>query len=136
MPEITLCVCGHSHFSGNQCWCGCTIYEPDNGASDEARRVARLIQQCRAIAAIFDELLPDTAIDANAQRRGGVNPYYNRTSSGLYLEQVTRLMERWYGYPILDAGISGLSPAEVTEACRQHDDPEDAINAMRTMVRR
>ncbi|OCB44003.1 hypothetical protein A5721_22345 [Mycobacterium vulneris] len=55
-------------------------------------RRAHLIRRCRDIAAIFDELLPDTAIDANAHRRGGVNPYYNRTTSGLYLEF-------YYGYP-------------------------------------
>ena len=55
-------------------------------------RVERLIQQCRRIAAIFDELLPNTALDAPGHRVGGVNPYYNRTESGLYLEF-------YYGYP-------------------------------------
>lgn len=52
----------------------------------------QLIAQCREIAAIFDEELPDTALGAAAHRRGGVNPYYNRTTSGLYLEF-------YYGYP-------------------------------------
>lgn len=47
---------------------------------------ARLIAQCRQLAAIFDEELPDTALDAAGHRVGGVNPYYNRTTSGLYLE--------------------------------------------------
>lgn len=53
---------------------------------------ARLIEHCRHLARIFDEELPNTALDAPAHRRGGVNPYYNRTSSGLYLEF-------YYGFP-------------------------------------
>lgn len=55
-------------------------------------RTGELIAYCRQIAAIFDELLPDTAFDARAHRIGGVNPYYCRTTSGLYLEF-------YYGYP-------------------------------------
>ena len=51
-----------------------------------------LIAQCKRIAAIFDELLPDTALDARGHRAGGINPYFNRTASGLYLEF-------YYGYP-------------------------------------
>lgn len=51
-----------------------------------------LIAQCKRIAAIFDELLPDTALDAAGHRVGGINPYFNRTASGLYLEF-------YYGYP-------------------------------------
>jgi hypothetical protein len=58
--------------------------------SDE--RTARLIRQCKKIAALFDELLPDTAIDSHGHRAGGVNPLYRRTASGLYLEF-------YYGYP-------------------------------------
>lgn len=46
----------------------------------------RLIAQCRKIAAIFDKELPDTALGPAAHRAGGINPYYNRTTSGLYLE--------------------------------------------------
>lgn len=53
---------------------------------------AQLIDHCRRLAAIFDEELPDTAIDAAGHRSGGVNPYYNRTASGLYVEF-------YYGYP-------------------------------------
>lgn len=56
------------------------------------RDVDAYIQWCRRIAAIFDEELPDTAIEPLAHRRGGINPYYNRTASGLYLEF-------YYGYP-------------------------------------
>jgi len=33
-PEIVLCVCSHAHFSGDQCWCGCTIFTPDDGRAD------------------------------------------------------------------------------------------------------
>jgi hypothetical protein len=57
-----------------------------------AAATQRLIAQCKQIAAIFDETMPNTAIDANAHRVGGINPYYNRTTSGLYLEF-------YYGYP-------------------------------------
>jgi hypothetical protein len=53
---------------------------------------ATLIRQCKQVAAIFDELLPNTALEPLAHRIGGVNPYYNRTTSGLYLEF-------YYGYP-------------------------------------
>lgn len=53
---------------------------------------ARLIAHCRKIAAIFDEELPDTALGPAGHRAGGVNPYYNRTASGLYIEF-------YYGYP-------------------------------------
>jgi len=28
-PTIVLCVCGHAHFSGSSCWCGCSIFTPD-----------------------------------------------------------------------------------------------------------
>lgn len=53
---------------------------------------ARLIAHCRKVAAIFDEELPETALAPAGHRAGGVNPYYNRTTSGLYLEF-------YYGYP-------------------------------------
>lgn len=27
-----LCQCGHGHLNGgDQCWCGCTMYVPDDG---------------------------------------------------------------------------------------------------------
>ncbi|MFN3005115.1 hypothetical protein [Mycolicibacterium wolinskyi] len=55
-------------------------------------RRRHLIARCRQIAALFDELLPDTALNASAHRAGGVNPFYDRTTSGLYLEF-------YYGYP-------------------------------------
>lgn len=45
-----------------------------------------LITQCLTIANIFDEQFPDTALESNGYRDGGVNPFYNRTTSGLYLE--------------------------------------------------
>ena len=32
--EITLCVCGHAHFSADQCRCGCTIFTPDDDDTD------------------------------------------------------------------------------------------------------
>lgn len=51
-----------------------------------------LIAQCKQIAAIFDELLPATALNPADHRAGGINPYFNRTESGLYLEF-------YYGYP-------------------------------------
>lgn len=57
-----------------------------------AERITKLIAQCRRIAAIFDELLPDTALNSHGHRIGGVNPYYSRTTTGLYLEF-------YYGYP-------------------------------------
>jgi hypothetical protein len=55
-------------------------------AEHRAGRIEILIRQCRHIAEMFDELLPETAIEARAHRRSGVNPYGKRTSSGLYLE--------------------------------------------------
>lgn len=59
---------------------------------ERTQSTARLIAHCRRIAAIFDEELPDTALGAAGHRAGGVNPYYNRTASGLYIEF-------YYGYP-------------------------------------
>lgn len=57
--------------------------------SDE--RIAVLVKQCRHVAEMFDELIPNTALDPFAHRRS-INPFYNRTESGLYLEF-------YYGYP-------------------------------------
>lgn len=32
MPDVQLCQCGHSHLGhGDQCWCGCTMFDPDDG---------------------------------------------------------------------------------------------------------
>lgn len=45
-----------------------------------------LIAQCLKVASIFDEEFPDTALESRGYRDGGVNPFYNRTTSGLYLE--------------------------------------------------
>jgi chaperone BCS1 len=42
-------------------------------------------------------------------------------------EQVSRLMSRWYGQPVAAAGISGIAPANVVEACKRHDDPAGAL---------
>lgn len=42
--------------------------------------------------------------------------------------QVSRLVSRWYGQPALVSGaVSGVAPAEVIEACKRHDSPDDAI---------
>lgn len=65
---------------------------PEAASALQAERVATLITQCRRIAAILDEQLPDTALNAHAYRIGGVNPYYSRTTTGLYLQF-------YYGYP-------------------------------------
>lgn len=45
-----------------------------------------LIAHCLHIAEIFDEELAGVALDPEAYRRGGVNGFYQRTTSGLYLE--------------------------------------------------
>lgn len=45
-----------------------------------------LIAQCLRIAEIFDEELPGLALDPDGYRRGGANSFYQRTTSGLYLE--------------------------------------------------
>lgn len=45
-----------------------------------------LIAQCLRIAQIFDEEFPGTALGSKGYRDGGVNPFYDRTTSGLYLE--------------------------------------------------
>jgi len=50
-------------------------------------------------------------------------------------DQITRLLERWYGYPILDAGVSDISPAEVIEACKRNADPGDAIIELKSFSR-
>jgi len=43
-------------------------------------------------------------------------------------EQAGRLIARWYGCPAPDVrGISGVSPADVIEACKRHDDPASAV---------
>ena len=43
-------------------------------------------------------------------------------------DQGARLVERWYGCPAPDAaGICGIAPAEVIEACKRHDDPASAV---------
>ena len=39
MPDVRLCQCGHAHFAGDQCWCGCTMYTPDDdtdGTNDDS----------------------------------------------------------------------------------------------------
>lgn len=61
-------------------------------SADQLTTTQRLIAHCRTLARIFDEELPVTAIAPADYRVGGVNPYYNRTTSGLYLEF-------YYGYP-------------------------------------
>lgn len=40
-------------------------------------------------------------------------------------DQVSRLLTRWYGQPVL-TDIAGMSPAEVVEVCKRHDDPAAA----------
>jgi hypothetical protein len=43
-------------------------------------------------------------------------------------DQVSRLVARYYEVPAPDAaGISGIAPAEVVEACKRHDNPAAAI---------
>lgn len=44
--------------------------------------------------------------------------------------QVSRLLTRWYGQPCIGDGISGLSPAQVVEVCKRHDDPHDAYREL------
>lgn len=41
--------------------------------------------------------------------------------------QVTALIARWYGQPVPPAGVSGIAPADVMEACKRHDDPAGAV---------
>lgn len=49
-------------------------------------------------------------------------------------DQVRRLISRWYEGPAVIPGaipdISGVSPADVIEACKRHDDPVDAITEL------
>lgn len=52
--------------------------------SDDEQRA--LIAQCLRVAEIFDEEVPDYAISPEGHRIGGANSFYDRTSSGLYLE--------------------------------------------------
>ncbi|RFZ41379.1 putative ATPase YjoB [Mycobacterium marinum] len=43
-------------------------------------------------------------------------------------DQVARLMARWYGQPVpAHAEIGNLSPAQVIEACKRHDNPSAAV---------
>ncbi|MFI8977090.1 hypothetical protein ACIGO9_29705 [Nocardia asteroides] len=57
----------------------------------DAERSRRLISQCNHIARVYDEEYPRFP-GADRYRSGGVNPRYNQTTSGLYLEF-------YYGYP-------------------------------------
>lgn len=50
-------------------------------------------------------------------------------------DQVGRLLTRWYGRPVeLVDGLGGRSPAEVIEACKRCEDPEDAMYELSTMA--
>jgi hypothetical protein len=43
-------------------------------------------------------------------------------------DQISRLVARWYGLETVDAsGLSGISPAEVTEACKRSDSADAAL---------
>jgi hypothetical protein len=43
-------------------------------------------------------------------------------------DQVARLLARWYGEACPGADeVSGISPAQVVEACKRHDNPETAL---------
>lgn len=53
---------------------------------------ADLIAQCLRIAEIFDEEFPDSVASSEGHRAGGINSFYKKTASGLYLEF-------YYGYP-------------------------------------
>lgn len=33
-PHIELCTCGHAHFGGAHCWCGCPAF--DAGETDDS----------------------------------------------------------------------------------------------------
>jgi hypothetical protein len=41
--------------------------------------------------------------------------------------QVSRLVGRYYGEPVVPDGVCGMSPAEVIEACKRHDVPAAAL---------
>lgn len=63
---------------------------PEQASTDTApmtdQQKRDLIAQCLRVAEIFDEELHGLALDPDGYRRGGVNGFYHRTTSGLYLE--------------------------------------------------
>lgn len=46
-------------------------------------------------------------------------------------DQVGRLLTRWYDQPIEADDLEGISPAEIIEICKRHDDPERAVKELR-----
>lgn len=50
-------------------------------------------------------------------------------------DQVARLLARWYGHPVPGADdVSGISPAQIVEACKSNDDPMAALADIRKTV--
>ncbi|MCV7424375.1 hypothetical protein H7K45_27900 [Mycobacterium yunnanensis] len=44
MPDVELCLCGHAHFSGDRCWCGCTKFTTDR--DDQPRDLVGCCGDC------------------------------------------------------------------------------------------